>query len=166
MKICIIIRIMKTDTCFYVISWIIMIGLVVIGILHHTGLFTPTDDLAFPCFFRSATGLYCPGCGGTHAVISLVEGHLTDSFLAHPIILYVTACALVDIAANTVSLIRSKLSTRSCDKDEHIQAGQPKHHHEASASPYVLHFRMIYLYVGIAILFIQWIIKNILLLAA
>ena len=157
---------MKTDTCFYVISWIIVAGLIVIGILHHTGLFTPTDDLVFPCFFRSATGLYCPGCGGTHAMISLVEGHLTDSFLAHPVILYVTVCALVDIVANTVSLIRYRFFAHSPQTDEYMQDVPQRPRHEASASPYILHFRMIYLYAGIAILFIQWLVKNILLLTA
>ena len=141
---------MKTDTVFYIISWIIIVGLAVIGVLHYTGLFIPTDDLIWPCFFRRATGLYCPGCGGTHAVEALVEGHLADSFLAHPFVIYVSLCAVIYTVTNTIGLIRFRVMKHSLRPPE---------------SAYILHFRMIYLYIGIAILFIQWIIKNIILIA-
>lgn len=43
----------------------------------------------FPeCGFFATTGLYCPGCGGTRAVKSLLRGNLVQSFLYHPFVLY------------------------------------------------------------------------------
>ncbi|MBQ4301356.1 MAG: DUF2752 domain-containing protein [Lachnospiraceae bacterium] len=40
------------------------------------------------CVFHELTGLYCPGCGGTRAVIALLSGHPWISFLYHPIVIY------------------------------------------------------------------------------
>lgn len=45
-------------------------------------------NLNFPCLFHLATGYYCPGCGGTRAIASLLHGQLFCSFLYHPVILY------------------------------------------------------------------------------
>lgn len=41
-----------------------------------------------PCVLHRFTGLYCPGCGGTRAVIALLEGHLLQSLWYHPLVLY------------------------------------------------------------------------------
>lgn len=41
------------------------------------------------CEFLAVTGLYCPGCGGTRAVKSLLRGDLIRSFLYHPFVMYV-----------------------------------------------------------------------------
>lgn len=41
------------------------------------------------CVFRSLTGLYCPGCGGTRAVLELMKGHIIKSLWYHPIVMYV-----------------------------------------------------------------------------
>lgn len=42
------------------------------------------------CEFFAVTGLYCPGCGGTRAVKSLLRGDLIRSFLYHPFVMYFT----------------------------------------------------------------------------
>ncbi|MBR6229237.1 MAG: DUF2752 domain-containing protein [Eubacterium sp.] len=104
-----------------------------IGILQNTGVLDLLSVIG-PCSFLSATGFYCPGCGGTHAVVSLVTGHPIDSFLAHPFVIYVAVCALIFASVNTVARIR----------------------HTRGVS-----FRMLYVYIGLAILFVQWIVKNI-----
>lgn len=36
------------------------------------------------CTFKSVTGLYCPGCGGTRAVAAFIQGHWARSFRYHP----------------------------------------------------------------------------------
>lgn len=41
-----------------------------------------------PCLFSMITGLYCPGCGGTRAVIALIHGRMFQSLLYNPIPVY------------------------------------------------------------------------------
>ena len=125
------------DTVFYVFSWVIVGGFLIAAILHHTGVFTLTRDIPFPCSFRSVTGLYCPGCGASHSLVALLDGRIVDSLVNHAFVPYVLLCALTDVTVNTIAHIRKK--------------GW-------------LVFRMIYVYIGLAILFGQWILKNTLLL--
>lgn len=43
----------------------------------------------FPgCLFKEVTGYDCPGCGGTRAVVALLQGHILESFCYHPIVPY------------------------------------------------------------------------------
>ncbi|MEE3468001.1 MAG: DUF2752 domain-containing protein [Eubacterium sp.] len=127
----------QADSLIYGLSCLLIAGLIVMCVLQFTGRFSLTDDLHYPCAFRRATGLYCPGCGGSHALTAMLSGHLIDSFLAHPFVLYLTGCALVDVIGGTIALIRHRALPR---------------------------FRPLYAYIGIAILLLQWIVKNILLL--
>ena len=52
-------------------------------------------NLNFPCLFHLVTGYYCPGCGGTRAIASLLHGQLFRSFLYHPVILYTAFLFLI-----------------------------------------------------------------------
>jgi hypothetical protein len=36
------------------------------------------------CLFRTVTGIACPGCGMTHALLALSQLRLAESFAAHP----------------------------------------------------------------------------------
>lgn len=56
--------------------------------------------------FHLLTGWYCPGCGGTRAVLALLHGQLWRSFVYHPIVPYAAVLCLY-IA---VCLIRDKLT--------------------------------------------------------
>lgn len=49
------------------------------------------------CVFRAATGLPCPGCGLTHAALSLFRGEIMQSLNFHPLLLPY----LITIVANT-----------------------------------------------------------------
>ena len=53
--------------------------------------------LGLPCLFHSLTGLYCPGCGGTRAVRSLLRGDLRMSFQYHPLVLYAVLVLFLEI---------------------------------------------------------------------
>jgi hypothetical protein len=46
--------------------------------------FHPEGDFT-PCLFRNMTGLPCPSCGSTHAVIALLHGNVAQSLLCHPL---------------------------------------------------------------------------------
>ena len=41
-----------------------------------------------PCAFFTRTGLYCPGCGGTRALKSLLRGDFIKAFMYHPFVVY------------------------------------------------------------------------------
>ena len=93
----------------------------------------------FPCLFQLATGLYCPGCGGTRAIRALMEGKLLLSFQYHPLILY----SVIVAGAEAVSLLVARKQ-----KNPRWYLG-----HEAA-----------FVYAGIAITVINWIFKNYMLL--
>ena len=46
-----------------------------------------------PCVFRVITGLLCPGCGMTHALIALIHGNFIGAFQYN--VLSVTVCPLL-----------------------------------------------------------------------
>lgn len=41
-----------------------------------------------PCFFSRVVGFYCPGCGGTRAVEALFHGRLLQALWYHPLVPY------------------------------------------------------------------------------
>lgn len=78
---------MEIEQLFYKLGKIfLVISIVVIAAL----LITDFKIISWlpECTFLSATGLYCPGCGGTRAVKSLLRGDLIRSFLYHPFVVY------------------------------------------------------------------------------
>ncbi|MBO5371552.1 MAG: DUF2752 domain-containing protein [Lachnospiraceae bacterium] len=58
-----------------------------------------------PCLFYNITGLYCPGCGGTRAVLSLVQGEILLSFFYHPLVLYTIIVYLWFMISHTIEKI-------------------------------------------------------------
>ncbi len=40
------------------------------------------------CAFRALTGMFCPGCGGTRAMIAFLTGHFLQSIWYHPLVPY------------------------------------------------------------------------------
>lgn len=131
------------DKAFFIICLILIGGLAALSVLQSTGTLLLTD-LGFPCSFRLVSGYYCPGCGGTHAVCALAAGDLITCAKEHAFVLYATFGILIFLLWNTFSTVYNKIA--------------------GSAKIPVMHFYTAYIYVGIAIIFIQWIIKNALLI--
>ncbi len=52
------------------ISLLICIGMIGLGIFYALFL---VDYFSVPCLFETVTGLYCPGCGITRAMISILN---------------------------------------------------------------------------------------------
>lgn len=96
--------------------------------------------MRWPCLFRVLTGLYCPGCGGTRAVRELLTGHPVRSFLYYPLVPYSAVVALW--------LLISHLLYR--------YTGNERYHRELELG---------YVYVGIAVIILNFVIKNVILLS-
>lgn len=58
------------------------------------------------CMFQNATGLPCPGCGMTRAVLHLAEGDLLGSLRMHPLGIVLAAMLLASIGGTAVGLVR------------------------------------------------------------
>lgn len=87
------------------------------------------------CYVRERIGLYCPGCGGTRAFMYFLHGHFLQSFFAHPIVLY-TAVVYVCFMINMILVGHFHMKIK-----------------EMNILPYI--------YVGIGIILVQWIVKNV-----
>ena len=69
----------------YLLGWTaLLLGLLFYLVWINSGMF-----LQVPCAFYRLTGFYCPGCGGTRALLSLLQGHVLQALWYH-----VTVCLL------------------------------------------------------------------------
>lgn len=92
-----------------------------------------------PCVLYYFLGIYCPGCGGTRAVKALLDGAVLQSVWYHPLVLYCVILVGGFILTHTLELFRVK----------GIRGWR---------------FHSWYLYGALAILILNFAIKNILLL--
>jgi hypothetical protein len=68
-----------TDKFLYKLGWIVFgVSILVVIVTRLWTIHNPF--FLFPCIFYSLTNLYCPGCGGTRSVLSLLHGHPVASF--------------------------------------------------------------------------------------
>lgn len=95
------------------------------------------DVIHFPCIILRYTGFYCPACGMTRSVSAFLQGHLLKSFLYHPFVLCAMVLDLFTLGGRFIYLLMGK-------KERYF------------------HFRLGYLYLLIAVVFVQWVIKLIL----
>lgn len=100
------------------------------------------DYLAFggiPCGFQQVTHLYCPGCGGTRATWYLLHGRFIRSAYMHPFVPYYVADYLFFMVNTLLVTFTKKLGF----------------------SKYPV---TITIYVGLGLLLVQWIVKNVVLI--
>lgn len=57
------------------------------------------------CAFWYFWGIYCPGCGGTRAVIALFEGKILKSLWYHPLVVYSATIYLMYIISHSLNRI-------------------------------------------------------------
>ena len=89
-----------------------------------------------PCVFHQITGYYCPGCGGTRAVKSLLHGQLLRSFCYHPVVIYGTVLYLIYMITQTL---------------KRVTRGKFK---------WVLNYHDYWLWTGLVIMLVNWLLKN------
>ncbi len=96
-------------------------------------------ELVPPCILYTYFGIYCPGCGGTRSLIYLLQGDIIRSFIAYPAL------------PVTVLIICRYLLQYIISYATHNRIKKPV-------------FRLMYVYLIMTIILINWIIRNILLL--
>lgn len=78
----------RSDYQIYQVGkWFWILVLLLLFTFSYWGYDNYIKDKYF-CVFKSLTGIPCPGCGGTRAVLALAKGHLTDSILYHPSVIF------------------------------------------------------------------------------
>lgn len=96
-------------------------------------------DLSYACWIHSRSVLYCPGCGGTRAFFSILQGKFLLSAYYHPVVPYMGIVYVLFLGKGIL--------------------------HYASRGRFAfMKFRLGYVYAGIAITILQFLIKNICLL--
>ena len=94
-----------TEAHIYVIGLIVMaILLAVWGILKCISLCSPISFGDF-CVLNRLTGFYCPGCGGTRALLCLIHGDIISSFIYHPAVLYFSVLFIIFYASQTLRYV-------------------------------------------------------------
>lgn len=129
------------DINFYIIGWC-GIALVVAYLFVKKAFGFDLMDYMLPCTLYTWTGFYCPGCGGTRAVLALVKGDILQSFYWNPFVPYVAIVGGWFMISQTI---------------ERISRGKIK---------IALHFRMIYVWIGLVLILINLVLKNVMLLLA
>jgi hypothetical protein len=57
--------------------------------------------MTVPCVFYMFTGFYCPGCGGTRAVMTLLKGDFLLSLWYHPLVIYAAVIYVIYMVSHT-----------------------------------------------------------------
>ena len=134
---------MKTDETldryFYVTGWIIIAiasAIVIFIGINGTGILEKMP----PCTLHEYTGFYGPGCGGTRAVFALFHGRLIRSFVFHPFVPYTAIVGGWFMISQTIERITM----------HKLHIG--------------MHFRAIYMWIAIAIILVNCLVKNALIL--
>lgn len=127
------------NTPFYYLGLAgLSIFLVVILVLNHFDL--TFHDIVPPCYVYTMSGFQCPGCGGTRAVIAMLEGKFLLSLSYHPVVLYVVVVYGWFLISQTIERI----------SNHRIAIG--------------LNYRNIYIYLTLLLIGFNWIVKNIIII--
>lgn len=97
----------KEETALFYVGWALLAITGVIWVLLR--LFPiPFQKLLLPCAVKTLLGIYCPGCGGTRAVISLLRGEFLTSFICHPLVLYTAVVGGWFLISQTIARVSGR----------------------------------------------------------
>lgn len=92
-------------------------------------------DLIPKCPLYEKTGYYCPGCGGTRAIIAISKGRILESLYYHPFVAYMLIYYIVYETSYVLNTVTHGKVRGLC-------------------------FCPLYFYIGIGIVVVQCIVKN------
>lgn len=128
---------MKTEKWIYRITNVCLVFLI---FLYFVIILFQRNGWQIECVFYKYMHMYCPGCGGTRAFLSFMELKWGKSFCYHPFVPYSIILMLSFSASNSI---------------EKISKGRFR---------IGMHFHDWYLYVGLAIILLNFLMKNVLLM--
>lgn len=67
-------------------------------------------NIGIPCFFYKITGFYCPGCGGTRAIVSLIKLKPYQAFRYNALIIILIPFAAIDLFYKVILKGKKKIS--------------------------------------------------------
>ena len=94
-----------TDREAYPAAWITLGGLALAYLIWRYALGAPTVSR---CWVWEHWGVYCPGCGGTRAVIALAHGHPLQALYYHPAVPVTAVLGAVYMVSQTVWRLRRR----------------------------------------------------------
>lgn len=126
-----------------------------------------------PCLFRSLTGLYCPGCGGTRALRFLLKGDVLRSLWYHPLVGYMAVVVAAEFGEWVIRRWgRGRRGTGKITEKETEMTGDEKAgscaknggrpdrgNGQAGIARFLGHYEA-EVYVGIGIAAVNWAVKN------
>lgn len=119
----------------YLLGWAaLLLGILFYLVWINSGMF-----LQVPCAFYRLTGFYCPGCGGTRALLSLLQGHVLQALWYHVTVVYGAILYVLYMLTNSVELL------------------------SGGRLPVGMKYRNGYLYVALVLMALHVLIKNLLL---
>lgn len=92
------------ERILYIIGLIIIVFLIIFNIILG-GLHLKLEEVFPPCPLYSNTGFYCPGCGGTRAMISLLKGNILMSIYYNAFYVYIVIFGLLFMVSQTIEII-------------------------------------------------------------
>ncbi len=135
---------MKTDTSqdmnFYIIGGSCILAAIIYVVLKFVFGIDVIESMGVCTFYLVTGGYYCPGCGATRAVYALARGDFLASLYYNPFICYIAVVGGWFMISQTI---------------ERLSHGK---------LPIAMHFRMIYVWIGLALMFGNCILKNAVLL--
>lgn len=114
----------SADELIYICSWGILVAMIALAMFYYCGV-SDLEKQIIPCWFKSLTGIPCPGCGSTRALLELAHGHIWNSIKLNPIVLYGFIIFGVYFITNTVAFSRNLLLTRKEDAHTHARMLYP-----------------------------------------
>lgn len=98
----------------------------------------PDTDRLTGCQVRRFTGIICPACGGTRAVLALLHGHIGMAVYYHPAVVLLAFMCAAYLIVNTLRLVT------------------------AGRTP-LMRFHTAYVYVWLGVFVLQYILKLVIL---
>lgn len=89
---------MRKLLIFDALTLVIGIAFIIWRKLSHT----------LPCLTKTTFKIYCPACGGTRAVSSLLRFDIIDSLCHNPIVLYIAVCIVLVNVLGVIAIVKKK----------------------------------------------------------